>query len=65
MTPSQRHDGREAAVLARREEVYRAARERHPERWTRHTRNWSPIRTVRLNPSHPRNNGKSVGAERR
>lgn len=53
VTPSQRHDGREAAILAHRDEVYRRAREKHPERWSRHTRNWSPIETVRLNPAAP------------
>jgi putative transposase len=54
VTPSQRHDGREKAILARRDQVYRGAREKHPERWSRHTRNWSPIETVRLNPARPR-----------
>ena len=54
VTPSQRHDGREQAILAHRDQVYRRAREKHPERWSRHTRNWSPIETVRLNPARPR-----------
>lgn len=54
VTPSQRHDGREKDILAHRAEVYRKARERHPERWSRQTRNWSPVETVRLNPARPR-----------
>jgi transposase InsO family protein len=54
VTPSQRHDGREAAILARRHEVYLAARARRPGRWSRHTRNWAPIPTVRLNPDDGR-----------
>lgn len=52
VTPSQRHDGHDVAILARRVEVYRVARARNPQRWSRHTRNWSPISTVRLNPEH-------------
>lgn len=52
VTPSQRHAGHDAAILAHRAEVYRAARHRHPNRWRGSTRNWSPITTVRLNPEH-------------
>jgi transposase InsO family protein len=50
VTPAERHSGSDIAVLERRSRVYEQARERHPERWTRSTRNWSPIRVVRLNP---------------
>jgi putative transposase len=52
VTPSQRHDGREVAILAHRHRVYLEARSRRPGRWTRHTRNWEPVATVRLNPEH-------------
>jgi putative transposase len=52
VTPSERHDGREVAILAHRHRVYVAARDRHPSRWARHTRDWTPITTVRLNPDH-------------
>jgi transposase InsO family protein len=52
VTPSQRHAGHDAALLAHRAEVYRNARQRHPGRWSRGTRNWNPITTVRLNPEH-------------
>jgi len=52
VTPSERHDGREKAILEQRHRVYLAARERCPHRWTRHTRDWTPIATVRLNPEH-------------
>jgi transposase InsO family protein len=62
VTPSQRHDGRHVAILARRDEVYRQARQRHPERWTRSTRNWSPVEIVRLNPvrRHRRSDGPAA-----
>ena len=52
VTPSQRHAGHDAEILARRDTVYRDARRRHPSRWSRVTRNWTPISTVRLNPEH-------------
>jgi putative transposase len=52
VTPSERHDGRETAILAHRHSIYLAARDRHPGRWARHTRDWTPITTVRLNPDH-------------
>jgi hypothetical protein len=52
VTPSERHDGRETSILEQRHCVYLAARKRYPRRWTGHTRNWTPIKTVRLNPEH-------------
>lgn len=50
VSPAQRHTGADADILARRHEVYTAAREKHPRRWSRSTRNWTPIGTVTLNP---------------
>jgi transposase InsO family protein len=50
VSPAQRHAGLDRPILARRHALYLAARERHPRRWSRHTRNWSPIEVVTLNP---------------
>jgi putative transposase len=50
VTPDERHDGRERAVLTNRNELYERARSANPERWTRCTRNWSPVGLVVLNP---------------
>jgi putative transposase len=50
VTPAQRHEGTDIAILANRHQVYTAARERHPGRWSRKTRDWSHIGDVRLNP---------------
>jgi transposase InsO family protein len=50
VTPAERHAGEDQAILAARDQVYRAAQERHPERWTGPTRNWEPIGAVWLNP---------------
>lgn len=49
VTPDERHSGAEVAVLARRHTLYEHARSRKPERWPRHTRNWTPLGTVMLN----------------
>ena len=51
VTPDQRHYGQERAVLEQRQRVYAAAKMRHPERWSRDTRDWTPVAEVRLNPA--------------
>jgi transposase InsO family protein len=50
VTPDQRHFGAETAILARRHELYQQARRRRPERWSRHTRDWTAVALVALNP---------------
>ena len=50
VTPDDRHARRDVSILARRHRVYRAAYARTPQRWTRQTRNWTPIGAVTLNP---------------
>lgn len=50
VTPDERHDGREHAVLAARRELYVRARRANPERWSGATRDWSPVELVVLNP---------------
>lgn len=50
VTPDDRHYGREASILANRRQVYENARRCNPQRWSRHTRNWHPVRLVWLNP---------------
>lgn len=48
VTPSARHEGHDIAILANRDEVYRQAKERQPNRWSGKTRNWTPAAAVRL-----------------
>ena len=50
VSPAQRHSGDDHQILAARHVVYLQAREANPRRWTRHTRNWTPIAAVTLNP---------------
>lgn len=50
VTPAERHTGADVAILARRHALYTRARRQRPERWSRETRDWTPIRDVTLNP---------------
>ena len=50
VSPEQRHAGEDHAILAARHALYTEARTRNPGRWSRHTRNWTPIGAVTLNP---------------
>jgi len=50
VTPAQRHAGQSARILRQREQVYAAAKSRHPERWSGPTRNWELKDEVWLNP---------------
>jgi putative transposase len=50
VTPAERHSGADVAILNSRHDLYERARRQRPERWTRQTRNWTPIAVVMLNP---------------
>jgi putative transposase len=50
VTPDERHQRLDVPILAQRHRVYSDAFARTPRRWTRHTRNWTPIGPVALNP---------------
>ena len=50
LTPHQRHSGQGEKVLEKRHQLYEAAKAKHPERWTRQTRDWSITNEVWLNP---------------
>jgi len=52
VTPIQRHDGDDEAVLAQRARLYEQARAANPERWSGGTRNWKPVGAVALNPEN-------------
>jgi len=50
VTPNQRHDGRDIAILENRRKVYETARNANPSRWSQHTRQWHRPAIVMLNP---------------
>jgi len=49
VTPDDRHFGREAAILGKRQQVYEKARGKNPNRWSGKPRNWKAIEEVHLN----------------
>ena len=53
VTPSSRHQGHDAAILAARRKVYAAARRRNPERWSGEVRDCERVGPVALNPERP------------
>jgi putative transposase len=53
VSPAQRHDGRDQAILAARHELYQQARRCSPRRWSGRTRDWTPPGAVTLNPERP------------
>ncbi len=48
VTPEDRHTGKDIMILENRHRIYQEAQLRHPERWTRKTRNWNPVIEVVL-----------------
>jgi transposase InsO family protein len=50
VTPSQRHQGLDAQIMAQRKEVYEAAKAAHPERWSRDIRKMDLPEGAWLNP---------------
>jgi transposase InsO family protein len=50
VTPQQRHNGDDVKILAKRKDVYNAARRRNPNRWSREIRDWDHVKDVLLNP---------------
>ena len=61
VTPAQRHDGQDHAILAARQQIYQAARNAKPARWSGRTRNWTPAGCVTLNPDRNSANPDSSG----
>ena len=50
VTPADRHDGRDIAILTDRRKLYDRAHRRHPERWIGNVRRWNRPVTVNLLP---------------
>jgi transposase InsO family protein len=50
VTPDDRHHGRDIAILDQRRQVYLAAQQRNPRRWTGRPRVWDRVTEVSLNP---------------
>lgn len=53
VTPVQRHQGLDRAILDKRAKLYEQARQQYPERWASGVRNWRLDDAVYLNPERP------------
>ena len=52
VTPEQRHNCEDIAILKNRKTVYEAAKKRNPGRWSGKTRNWEHEAITKLNPAN-------------
>ncbi len=50
VTPDQRHPGEDQTILAASHQLYQQARVANPTRWSWHTKNWTHVDVVTLNP---------------
>ncbi|RKJ41551.1 transposase, partial [Butyricicoccus sp. 1XD8-22] len=60
VTPVQCHTGAHTAILEKRKVVYEQAKNKHPERWARTTRNWTPHKQVALNPMREESSNREL-----
>ncbi len=59
VTPEQRHNGEDTAILKARDDIYRQAKQINPHRWSCETRNWEPVGEVYLNPDKSKMMGQT------
>ena len=62
VTPSQRHQGQDIAILQQRDAIYQQAEHARPERWSGNTGDWSRSNMEVLNP--PDNSANCAGLSR-
>ena len=62
VSPEKRHQGLDEEILNSRDRVYKEARVKNPNRWSRKTRNWDKIKEVQLNPERCKNLDKNLRA---
>lgn len=62
ITPYHRHYGLDIEILAKRDNVYKNAQFKKPERWSKNTRDWTRINKVSLNPTNETKNSVNLNA---
>ena len=62
VTPSERHAEKDKEILAKRKALYETYREKHPERWSGETRDWSCSEIEWLNPMQETEKDKEANA---
>ena len=61
LSPVERHNGLDEAIMKKRKAVYEAAKSRNPNRWSGNTRNWELPEMVYLNPDKQYEDLRKVG----
>lgn len=59
VTPNSKHYGLDHEILKNRNEVYKKAKQKNPNRWAGKTRNWDPVTVVKLNPLKEKKNANT------
>ena len=62
VAPLERREGKDVAILKKRDATYKAAYQAHPERWSGKTRNWNRSGTVTLNKRNRKNTRQKEAA---
>lgn len=62
VTPTERHEGKDKEILAKRKSLYEQMKLEHPERWSRETRAWEFSETEWLNPRQEKEESKEAKA---
>ena len=57
VSPAERHKGEDKEILEKRKQVYEETKAKHPERWSKETRDWTLTEKVYLNPERMANKG--------
>ena len=52
VTPMERHTGKDIELLDKRKKLFETAKQKHPERWSRHCKKWDRTTTVYLKRAH-------------
>ena len=52
VTPAERHDAKDQAILEKRKQIYAMAKEKNSECWSKNIRNWNRVDAVFLNKKH-------------
>jgi putative transposase len=63
VTPQSKHEGKDVGILKARSTTYEIAKAKHPARWSKNTRNWSPVSEVYLNPTKQMREDMKVASE--
>ena len=56
VTPAERHAKQDREIVAKRKQVYQAAKDQNPQRWSKQIRNWHYVAKVHLNPEKAKAN---------